>query len=905
MRTFSGIVLVLLAAGSVVLSRAGMQSAQPPQEQTKIIDLKSDLSGPVAPGDSVIFMVGNFAAQHNGAVITCDSAVRYSATRVEFFGNVLINKNTTYIYGDRAEYNGELNQARVWSELIKVVDEDATLYTYEFVFDTRDNIGQFGGGGIMVNRDSRLESVRGYYYADTKELISVEQVEMRNDEYELRGDSVVYNMATDNAFFFENTNIWSHEGDYLYADRGAYDKADTLYKVTRNGYLLTEKQEMWSDSIDFYRAKDHVILWRDIQIDDTDRKTLCFGDYGEYWKEPGDAILTRRPSVISYDRSQGDSLFMRADSIFLFTIFRHDQAQGDSSALSRSDSLASVGTGFVVAGADAGRAAGPGSERITAIDSLAADGNGSLPSGDAGHRDRRDSLALARHVSKAGHAGDVDAGSDSLTVADSLSATGERSAADITAGVEAGSGAEGVVAGSDAERPATDSLAVEAADSVQLTPAEHKAQLKEAVRKAAAEKKAAAAQAKKAELDKIAARRQEKKTAKLLAEKEREKARLARLREKAEKRMMRRHLRASLRGKVIELDSTALHTLDSLIARNLFEQDSIVDHLVDSITTSTAMPIEVDSIDSPAAPADSMYRLVKGYRNVKMYRSDFQVVCDSMVSISSDSTIHLYIEPVLWNQANQITATVIDVYTANEQVEHAEFIGSPMMVSQIDTVHYNQVAGKEMVAYFFDNKIYRNDVNGNAQTIYYMEDGVPAEVVMMGVIESGDASFYIEENEVVQITYRSEPAYDFYPLDKIPPEQELYLQGFKWQGERRPSQAEVFDRKLRASQREVRTQLTHPDFPIMRRIEQHKKELIETRRWADRNERVDAQTVEWMRMLGYEVGQPREPREQPVQSVESPAQPVERGEPVHSNPSGQPAEQHTQQTLEVTKAGKR
>ena len=114
--------------------------------------------------------------------------------------------------------------------------------------------------------------MRGYYYANSKELVCVDRVEMRNDEYELKGDSVVYNMATDNAFFFRNTNIWNKEGDYLYADRGAYRKADSLYKVTSNGYVLTDKQEMWSDSIDFYRAEDHIILWRDIQIDDTEHK---------------------------------------------------------------------------------------------------------------------------------------------------------------------------------------------------------------------------------------------------------------------------------------------------------------------------------------------------------------------------------------------------------------------------------------------------------------------------------------------------------------------------------------------------------------------------------------------------------------------------------------------------------
>ena len=41
---------------------------------------------------------------------------------------------------------------------------------------------------------------------------------------------------------------------------------------------------------------------------------------------------------------------------------------------------------------------------------------------------------------------------------------------------------------------------------------------------------------------------------------------------------------------------------------------------------------------------------------------------------------------------------------------------------------------------------------------------------------------------------------------------------------------------------------------------EHKKRLIEQRRWADRNDQVDPLTVEWMRELGYEVGQPREPQ---------------------------------------------
>ncbi|WP_195461119.1 OstA-like protein [Alistipes sp. D31t1_170403_E11] len=806
MRRLLSIAVVVLAVAAVA-ARGSMQQAPEQEGEKKLIDLKSDLMGPIAPGDSVVFLVGNFAAQHNGAVITCDSAVRYSDMRIEFFGHVLINKNTTYIYGDRAEYDGNLNEARVYSDIVKVVDGDATLYTYKFLFNTKENVGEFDNGGVMINRENLLESVRGFYYADTKELIAVDRVEMRNDEYELKGDSVVYNMATDNAFFFERTNIWNKDGDYLYADRGSYDKADTLYIVTRNGYILTEKQEIWSDSLDFYRAKDHVILRHDLQLDDTEHKVIAFGDYGEYWKEPGNAVLTRRPSVVSYDLSQGDSLFMRADSMFLFTI--NENALRRAAVAAKADSLARLKTDSAAVGILQHRADSlPGSH--PAVDSL---GRPVLPEPGSGSVEGVDSLGRS----------EVPDLLQNAAVADSLAA------------------------------PAINPLDTLVGDA-------RKAYLKEQADKLKAAQKAAAAKAKKEKLEQIAQKRQEKTTAKLLAQKEREEKRLAARKLKAESKLRARQARAARKGKPIPADSTALREIDSLIGRNAMEQDSLLMQMSDSLAAdSLAMLIPADSVDSLTESADSIYRLMKGFRDVRIFRSDFQAVCDSMTAISTDSTIHLYIDPVLWNQGNQITSNVMDIFTENQQVTHAEFIGSPMMVSQLDTVHYNQVAGKQMTAWFHDNEIYRNDVNGNAQTIYYMQDGEPPEITGMGVIESGDCSFYIEDKQVVTIVYRKDPDWNIYPMDKIPADQELYLKGFKWEGARRPTtQRAVFDRRIRPSLREEKSQLEHPAFPLMKALEEHKKKLIGERRWADRIDQVDPATVEWMRALGFEVGQPRE-----------------------------------------------
>lgn len=821
MRRFLSIAICLSAAVGFLSARSGMPAPDGEEGEKKLIDLKSDLMGPVAPGDTAIFLVGNFAAQHNGAVITCDSAVRYSDTRIEFFGNVLINKNTTYIYGDRAEYDGDRNEARVYSDIVKVIDGDATLYTYEFLFNTKENIGEFGGGGVLTNRDNLLESVRGYYYADTKELIAVERVEMRNDEYELTGDSVVYNMATDNAFFYDRTNIWNRDGDYLYADRGAYEKADTLYIVTRNGYLLTDKQEMWSDSIDFYRMRNHVILRRDIQLDDTEHKVLAFGEYGEYWKEPGNALLTDRPSAISYDRSQGDSLFMRADTMYLFTINEAAErraAERRAAEQTRADSLAALGLQ-----ADAEH-----------VPTAAADGNHPVPSGD-----------------------DAETASDSQAPDAVLP-----DASDLSASESDLPGEAVPVDSLPTQHPAgSDSLSVPAIDPLDtLVGDARKAYLKEQERKARAAAKAAKEKARKAELDEIAERRQQKATAKLMAQKEREEKRLEARRLKAESKLRARQARAARKGKTVPVDSTALQEIDLLLEKNAVEQDSLIRLATDSLTADSLSLLTADSLDveQPEAPRDSIYRLLKGYRDVRIYRSDFQSVCDSMTSISTDSTIHLYINPVLWNQSNQVTSDVMDIYTERQQLARAEFVGSPMMVAQLDTTHYNQVAGKEMTSYFRNNEIYRNDVNGNAQTIYYMQDGEPPQITDVGFIESGDCSFYIEGKQVVTIVYRQDPVWNLYPIDKLPADQELFLKGFRWEGARRPSQRDVFDRRIRPTLRAEKSALPHPSFPLREALEQRKKSLSEAGRWSDRTDQVDAATVEWMRSLGYEVGQPRE-----------------------------------------------
>ncbi len=848
-------------------------SAVKSESETKVIDLTADIVYPTTlrDGTEVMCLVGNFAAQHNGAIIIADSAVRYNDKRLECFGKVLINKNTTYAYADRAEYNGDLNEVILYSPIVKVVDGDATLYCYNFRFNTLDNIGVYDGGGVMINGDNVMESITGYYYSDTKELIGVGDVELSGDEYQMKSDSIIYNTATESAIYFENTNIWNQKDEYLYADAGDYDKALDRYSFSLNGYILTEDQEMWSDSMDYFRASEHIYMRHNIQIDDTTQKSLIFGNYGEYIKTPGDMILVGEPAIINYDVEQGDSLFMRADTFQIFTLNRFESV--DSTQMVTATQMAQT---LLADGADS--LAG----NMSMEHSHDHDHDHDHDHGDAAHgrenRAERDGERPEGEPSRGGPGGGPRVGVGSQAAQEGDVPNAERTNKIGTPPQEPKDEMEDEVAAdstlvdsmvvdsliSDSLR--LDSLAVDNLKLDSLTRAadtlnffQRKKAQYQAARKERAKEKLIEDAARKVVLDSIGRERQIKINAKLDAEKVREARRIAARRVKLAEKEANKLRRDVARGKIAAEDTTALMSALAVDTTALISELAQIDSTsVDSLVVDSLMPDSLVVVDS--VKVDSTYRLTKGYRHVRIYRSDFQAVADSMVTSSIDSIIRLYIEPILWHESNQVTSEVMDIYTANNTITKAIFTGgTPIMASEVEVnIYYNQIAGKVITSLFANGEIYRNDADGNAQTIYFMQDEDTNEVDGLMVMESGSATFYIEDQTVVGITYRGEPNYILYPMSKIPIDQELTLKGFSWQSERRPTREDIFDRTIRPSVREEKSALSRPQFPLQERMDEQRKSLIRSRQWIDRRDVVPANAEEWMESLGYKTGQPRQ-----------------------------------------------
>lgn len=987
------------------------------------VEMKSDEGWQMEyNGQKIMVVVGNFAAHHNGTVITADSAVRYSERHLECFGNVLINRGTTYIYGDRAEYDGDTNEAKVYSKIVKVIDGDATLFTYNFLFNTKTNIGRYSGGGVLICNDNMLESDRGYLYTDEDNIICVDRVQMRNNEYEMKGDSVVYNTETDFAQFFTATNIWNksesgsiEDEDYLYADRGTFDKRKQLYTLTLNGYILTKDQELLCDSLDYYRDSNYVLLKRNIQIDDRTQKMIIFGDWGEYWKEPGNVFVTKRPSIISYDLSQGDSVFMRSDSMFIYTRYpireKIEQARKDSLAqaaknaaadsLAKSKSQANKPSDKLSQKAGARTSAmqnksvedrekashrgrksksttpptsesAPKSEMIkepvtdslkdsvnlsvkdsttvikpkskselrrAMIDSLASDTtkqgkklrakllkeetievNRAIKAavkesqrkkaaerkvvlaernklftkllGEARVRDAerkrnekirakyiKDSIKQAKRLAKQNRSIDslkVDSLKldslklDSLKIdslkLDSLKLDSLKvdSLKTDSLKVDSLKGDSLKVDTLSQSLPINDSIKIDTLpkDSTivdtlakfdTMTMEQVKAYFKAIYDAEKAEEKRIKQDSLDAELERIGLARQAKRTEQFKKWARRDSIYMAKAQERADEQLRRKLARQEKRGIFIQMaDSAALALADSVYLAESTLLDSLVNHSLDSIIEilypkPAPSPSQIEKEEK--LNLDSLYREIRAYSRVKMFRSDFQSVCDSLTMTTIDSIINMYKSPVLWNGNNQITSDIMHIITRNNQIVRADFEGKPLTVAEIDTAHYNQVKGKEMTALFRNNQIYRNDVNGNVQTIYYMQEDDSPEITLMAYIEAGDMTSYIENQQVVGITYRGNPTYTFYPINKIPETQPTKLDGFKWEANRRPTQDSVFTRIIRPSQRIEKRTLRKPLFPINALLEQRKSNYIRRQEWRDRTDTLTYETIEWLESL--------------------------------------------------------
>ncbi|MFN8254750.1 MAG: OstA-like protein [Bacteroidales bacterium] len=217
-----------------------------------------------------------------------------------------------------------------------------------------------------------------------------------------------------------------------------------------------------------------------------------------------------------------------------------------------------------------------------------------------------------------------------------------------------------------------------------------------------------------------------------------------------------------------------------------------------SLVTKKAMFIQIKEGDSLYLHADTLlslkdtsftktdtigYTLIKGFHRVKLFKSDFQSKCDSLVYSMLDSTIEMHSKPVMWSGKNQITAKFIKIFTKNNEISEVHMNNNALIVAESDTIHYDQIRGTNMIAHMLNKKLRKIDVNDNGALIYFGRDN--GELAAINKLTCKNMVIYMNNNEVDTIWFYENPEGTLYPPDYLT-EEDLFFDNFEWHAKQRP-----------------------------------------------------------------------------------------------------------------------
>lgn len=459
-------------------------------------------------GEGVRRVLGDVIIRHDSIRMFCDSAYMHDLTNsIEAFGHVHVKQSDTLsLFGNRILYNGNTRVAEVFDS-VRLVDNDAILYTDYLLYDRNSGIANYISGGKIVSEENVLTSIKGYYYTNLKEVYFRDSVVIDNPQYVMYSDTLRYNTQTEIARFLGPTRIISDENN-IYCENGWYNTQTDLSSFNEHARMESGEQTLFGDSLFYDRNIDFGQVFRNVQMIDTVKNVVLQGNYAQYSKRHGFAMLTDSARAIMIDGS--DSLFMHADTL-----------------------------------------------------------------------------------------------------------------------------------------------------------------------------------------------------------------------------------------------AATFDTLTNDIQR------------------------------------------VYAYNEVRMFRHDMQMVCDSLLYSYADSVMTMYRDPVMWAEESQLTGDSIKLFVRNSQPHQLELYTNCFIVNHDTLVEYNQIKGKNMTGYFVDGELSSFLVTGNAETLYFVRDDDNALIGINKAVAS-TLTIFLDQGELSRITYRKKPKAKMLPDSEVP-QPERRLRGFNWHGDRRPlSRDDIF-----------------------------------------------------------------------------------------------------------------
>lgn len=214
-----------------------------------------------------------------------------------------------------------------------------------------------------------------------------------------------------------------------------------------------------------------------------------------------------------------------------------------------------------------------------------------------------------------------------------------------------------------------------------------------------------------------------------------------------------------------------------------------------------SLNVAADSVSVAVDTTKYGFAFARG--NVKIFRRDIQVRCDSMHYSDLDSIARFYKDPVIWNEeSRQYYSDSLAVLIKKGRVDRASLMSNAFVVTQEDSLLYDQIKSAEIMAFFDSTSALRRfDALGGATAVFFLREN--DRLATVNKVESKMLSGNFVNGNIDRIYYYDSPKNDAYPVVQFP-QQERYLKGFRWIPELRPTgKQDITTLSIRPSQRKM------------------------------------------------------------------------------------------------------
>lgn len=709
-------------------------------------------------GQSYRKALGHARFEHNSTLLICDTALwNVNQNVINAFGNVQIIQNNTVLSSESLDYLIDQNLAQFRGALVQLRDKDGnTLRTTDLDYNTKDSVAVFRNGGALRDKDGQIiESDDGHYYSKLKTFSFTNNVNMYTDSIFVKTDDLDYNTGTNVATFGTGTNAW-RDNNMLSSQAGFYERTLEKFTFFRNVHILTENQEAWADTLVYYRVPNNVEMFGHVELLDTTRNVAAVAGYVQYIDSLSFIKLTREPAVIAISEQgeKRDTAYIGADTLILRSIPKCDV---DSSEISNSASrLKEINvdpvTEYRRKAYEAAKAAAEEARKKREEEDPNAAGasDRGASAGKPGGKPTGKPAGKATGTAIGKTAGTTAGKTGDNSGGKAISKSGKLSG-DAMIGDPVTKGRQGLPAPWD--------------DVIEYAPPRF--QLPDTL---------------KTSPDTV------------------------------------RVPSDSLAAKTLSAVTEPVSVTEPAEVTNPQAPDSLTVP-TDSLTVPTdSLTVPGDSLHVPTdslslAPKDSTkISFIYGIRNVKVFRNDMQVACDSLAYTDLDSLIRLYENPIVWNEIKrQYSADSITVIVKNRSIDRASLMSNAFIIVQEDTLSYDQIRGTEMMAYFDSTGALRRfDSMGGASGVFYIEEN--GSLATVNKFESKMLTATLKDGNIQDLNYFDAVKTDAYPVVQMKKDEKI-LKGFDWQPDKRPKGPEdITPYKPRKSQRKVYENVPRAEF---------------------------------------------------------------------------------------------